>query len=322
MHASEISFCKKIGFNIKCDVLRQKIIDDLDKLNCKIIQKHHDHYTDEKNNILTSNPHLMTLRTNGNPYYLYLTTYNGINQCIFIDKKIQNGYFFPRMVIVKFWFNDNLFQNTLFTGEMVNTTDGSWKYLIHDIYADSGNDTQNINLVNRINRISYILESSYVADNRQDVCDMQVKRYFTFNEFDEMEKLKGQLPYSCRGIYFKPLFLKFKDILYNFDGSVVKKVNVSQPTQPKAHFQTLQPPPPPPRSVDNILYYQKTKTPDIYTVTDSAGKDCGIALVNSLKTSRMMRERFLSSSPIDKVKFKSSFNSQFTKWVPMTELIS
>jgi hypothetical protein len=268
----------------------------------------------------------MTLKTNGNPYYLYLTRYNGINQCIFIDKKIQQGYFFPRMVIVKLWFQDDLFVNTLFSGEMVCCADNDWKYIIHDIHADTGTDTQNINLVSRLNRIINILEKQYMPDNRQDICSIQIKKYFTLNEFDQMVKMKEELPYTCRGIYFKPLYLKFKDVLFNFENNKVVDVKPSQiKPKVKAHFQMLKPaeenveiqpvieePVP-----DNIVFYQKTQTVDIYNVYDKNGQDCGIALINTLKTSKIMKDMFATASPIDKIKIVSEYNQKFKKWTPV-----
>lgn len=40
----------------------------------------------------------------------------------------------------------------------------------------------------------------------------------------KLPSLLQELPYTCRGIYFKPLFIKFRDILLNFDDTLIKKV--------------------------------------------------------------------------------------------------
>ena len=89
MRLGEISFCGHIGFNIKSDELKKRILDEIDlNFKKKIIQKHHEPFNDSMINTLNSNPFLMALRSNGNPYFLYLTKYNNVNQCIFIDKKM------------------------------------------------------------------------------------------------------------------------------------------------------------------------------------------------------------------------------------------
>jgi hypothetical protein len=344
MHVGEISFCNRIGFNIKSDEFKKKTLEDLARFGCKVIQKHHDRYTDQSLGILNANPHLMTMRTNGNPYYLFLTSFNGINQCIFVDKKVQQGYMYPRMVIVKFWMDDVLFADTLFSGEMVKSEEtGQWTYLVHDILADGGSDTGNINLVRRINRCHEIVSKLWVKDERQDVCDVRVKRYWHYHEYASMMEWSTRLPYSCRGIYFKPLFLKFRDILYNFDDQLVVKVDKTASSQDK-QFRTKE-------EHDEIkeannvalalaqaqaeaekaklllpkkaiMQIQKTSNPDIYHVFSLAdgSKDVGVAFVNNIKVSKMLRERFEKATPIDKIKFTSIFNERFSKWEPIEEV--
>jgi hypothetical protein len=334
MHVGEISFCNRIGYNIKSDEFKKTVLDRIADYGCRVIQKHHEKFTSA--DVLNANPHLMTLRTNGNPYYLFLTTYNGVNQCIFIDKKVQQGYVYPRMVIVKFWMDDALFQGggTLFSGEMVNGDGpdqglggGAWTFLIHDVFGDSGADTSSVNLVRRINRCYEILSKLWCRDGRQDVCDIRVKRYFHYHEHAEMTEWMRWLPYSCRGVYFKPLYTRFKDILFNFDDTLVKKV-AKVATYNNKQFVTREEQEAlalaaaaaveeaPTRAVMQV---QKTSQPDIYQVFSADGADAGIAMVNNMRVSKMLRERFEKATPVDKVKFISVFNARFGKWEPVEE---
>lgn len=321
MHIGEISFCNRIGFNVKSDDFKKKILDDLSKFGCKIIQKHHDKFNENGSmEVLNSNPHLMTLRSNGNPYYLFLTKHDGINQCIFIDKKVQQGYINPRMVIVKFWFNDALFSNTLFTGEMVKSDKtGAWTFLLHDMLADCGESCNHINLVKRLNRTYEVLSSMWKRDPRQDVSDIRVKRYFHYDEYETMMAWSKKLPYTCRGIYFKPLFLKFRDILFNFDDTLIKKndksvtYNNKQFVTKEEHAEIVK------EKTKSIVWIQKTSQPDIYQVFVD-NKDAGLAFVNNIRVSKMLRERFVSATPVDKVKYTANFNSKFKKWEPIEEV--
>lgn len=323
MRLGEISFCGHLGFNIKSDELKKRILDEIElNFKKKIIQKHHEPFNDSMITTLNSNPFLMALRSNGNPYFLYLTKYNNVNQCIFIDKKIQQGYFYPRMVIVKFWFDDNLFSNTLFDGEMIKDSNDEWIYLINDIIGDSGKEMQNVNLVKRINRCYDILSNNYSPDS-QNVCNFQVKRYFQYGELDDMvNTFLPSLTYTCRGIQFTPLFIKFKNILFNFDNTLVKHVrNKYKTVSLPVRKQSIPIPiPPPPKEVkkDDILNLQKTNQPDIYEVFSADGRQSlGHACVNNIQISKFLRSCFLNTTPVDKLKFKCTFNDKFMKWSPL-----
>jgi len=346
MRLGEISFCNHIGFNIKSDELKKRVLDEIDAtFKQKIIQKHHEKFQESSLRILNTNPYMMSLRSNGNPYFLYLTRYNNVNQCIFIDKKIQQGYFYPRMVIVKLWFDDALFQNTLLDGEMIKDNNGDWVFLVQDIIGDCGGDMMNVNIVRRINRCLEIFDKQYVADS-MTVCQFQVKRFFHFQEFDYMvNEFMPALPYSCRGIYFNPLFLKFKDVLYNFDDTLVKNVIHTKYKQSATYISEA------PTGIEEssasstsgsvsddgtggnkkeeqaqlqprecAMFMQKSNQPDIFEVFNVAGKRQGVAFVNSIKASKLLREAFMHKSPVDRLLFKCAYNAKFSKWCPL-ELI-
>lgn len=332
MHLGEISFCDKIGYNLKSDELKKKLLTDIEGLcKFKIIQKHYEKYTPSIHNNIVNNPHLLSLRSNGNPYLLFLTKHNFVNQCIFIDKKIQQGYFHPRMIIAKFRFDNTLFEGTLFDGEMVKDVYGNWIYIINDLIVDSGVVNNSINLVRRVNRLHEILEKSLIEDDL-DVCTFQIKRYFHYHESNFMlDTFRENLPYTCRGLYFKPLFIKFKDILYNFDESLIKKVSR---TKFKGSFSLL------PNQVDgnkenthdvnethesknclktNVKFIQKTTNPDVYEVYESCNAitAIGIACVNNLETSKLLRSIFLNTTPLEKKKMECEFIEKFNKWKPL-----
>ena len=225
MHVGTISFCDKTGYNMKSDEDKTRILNDIEeRFGIRVLKKHHDAFGAESVHTIQKSPYLAGLRTNGNPYYLFLTKMNFVETCIFIDKKIQQGYFLPRMIVTKLWFDAQMFQDTLLEGEMVKRQDGSWLFLVSDLLVDCGTAMTNQNLVKRINRVYTMLAQHWRRD-RLDVCDIQVKKYFRVT--DVAQQVRSMLPtldYTCRGVYFKPFFLKFRDILLNFDDNLVKKV--------------------------------------------------------------------------------------------------
>ena len=225
MQIAEISFADKVAYNIKADDTKKYILDQLEeKYNLKIITKHHEKFDPKLMHIINNNPHLLCARSNGNPYFLHMLKYNYNNYCIFIDKKIQQGYYFPRMIICNFHFDDDIFEDTIFDGEMVKTRNNTWVFLINDLIVSKGQYLHDVNFVKRINMIYDILDKNFIEDD-MDICKLAVKKYFKYDEINDMMNSHiPKLPYTCRGIYFKPLFLRFKEILVNFDDSVIKKV--------------------------------------------------------------------------------------------------
>jgi hypothetical protein len=226
MHLGQISLCDSIGYNIKSDDDKKRILEELDKTySVRVIKRHHENFTESRHvDIINNNPYLISVRTNGNPYYLYLTRCSFVNQCILVDKKVQQGYFYPRMILVRLWFDDTLFDNTLFEGEMVRDSRGEWNFIISDLLVHRNVPQNDINLVRRINTVYEILDTSFTPDDL-DVCGVQVKKYFPCTEMKYvLHEFVPRLPYTCRGIYFKPFFFKFRDILLNFDDSLIKKI--------------------------------------------------------------------------------------------------
>ncbi|PNH00510.1 hypothetical protein TSOC_013658 [Tetrabaena socialis] len=217
MHVGQIAFCDGVGYNVKSDEDKTRISDELKTFGISVLARQFEKFgSNGSNKVIHASPHLLSLRTHGNPYYLYLTTVNGVTQCIFIDKKIQQGYFQPRMILAKLWFDSDLFSGTIFDGEMVRCNNDEWIFIMNDILVDRGVLLSNVNLVRRVNRVYEILSTSFVPDG-MDPCRLQVKRYFQYAALDAMvTDFLPSLPYSVRGITFKSMYLKFRDILFDF----------------------------------------------------------------------------------------------------------
>ena len=68
MQTGYISFCDKIGFNIKTQNVKENILKEIYNIsNIKIIQKHFEILKHNHFNKLNDNPHLISLKSNGNP---------------------------------------------------------------------------------------------------------------------------------------------------------------------------------------------------------------------------------------------------------------
>ena len=153
------------------------------------------------------------------------------------------------------------------------------------------------------------------------------------------------LDYTCRGMYFKPLHIKFKDTLVNFDDTLIKKVvrekfkTVSNfltsaeqiankkgasddsgsetrsgaSTPPRAPAPLASPQP----NQEKTFYVKKLPQPDQYELIDEVDKKTYTACVNNMKTSKFLQDVFRNKTLMERVQCKCVFNEKFKKWMPV-----
>ena len=340
MQTGTISFCDKQSLNIKSNDTKKYFNDKLLKYNVKILQKHFEKFGNETFNKLKTNPYIASLKSNGNPYLLFLTKFHNTDICIMIDKKIQQGYFLPRMIIDRLCFDTSLFTDTLFEGEMIKSKE-EWIFMINDVLAIEGLKQDNVNLIKRYNKIHEIINTKYYPLPQQKF-NIQIKKYFKLNDIDELIDFKNKLDYTTRGIIFKPMFLKFKDILFNFDDSLIdnkRKVKYSENNKfiecinDTNRLNNMN------NNMENtnnkdsntfdittdsriitnrILEVEKTEKPDVFNLYDDRKKHIGIACIPTLKTSKLLRNAFEMTNLNEKIKFECEYTDKFTnKWIPI-----
>jgi hypothetical protein len=324
MQTGSISFCDTYALNIKSESIKKFILNKIEqRYGFKILQKHFEIYNDTTVAKLTKNPHLMSLKSNGNPYFMFLTCINNINTCLIIDKKIQQGYFYPRMIIVHMMFDDVLFKDTLLDGEMLKTQSGDWIYLLNDIVVYKGEVLSNINLIKRTSLLHDILMNKFI-----DIIspfEIQVKKYFNCCDIDKLSDFKNSLPYTSRGIIFTPLFLKFRKVLYNFDDSLIKSTKRTKLSTDNEFFTVDKKP----AIVTNIITkpivqrksfkIKYSGNPDVYQLYDLENKNLiGFACVNSLSVSKMLSDKFKDTTLQCEFNVECIFKENFNKWMPIS----
>ena len=111
---SYISFCNKQTLNIIDDNFKEDVLNILSK-KYYITIKDRSFYVIKKNNIkyMENNSYILSIKSLGSLYYLFLTTINDIKYCIYVDKKVKEGHKYPRMLIVNYRFDDSLYSDTL-----------------------------------------------------------------------------------------------------------------------------------------------------------------------------------------------------------------
>jgi hypothetical protein len=181
----------------------------------------------------------MCLRSNGNPYFLVLTTLDDVPTMVYVDKKVQPGYEYPRMILGRGQFPVKAFKGagTVLDGEMVRDVNGGWAYLVNDVIAYAGevlygvNCRRRLTLLQRLERARELIGAKR-QDPHMDSCVYQVKRYFapTQEGFTALIESVADYPYTQRGLYFwpdgghNPRAQPIKPKLYNFDETIIKPV--------------------------------------------------------------------------------------------------
>lgn len=304
MHTGVISFCDRVGHNIKSNEVKQKILDDIEnKYNTKIIQKHFYKFTEDSVKHITVTPHVVSVKTNGNPYLMYLTYYDDVEIVYFIDKKIHTSYQFPRILIGRFMFDKELFKGTLIDGEMTRNNDNKWLFIINDLISYKGEYMINKLLPERLSFCYNMLNTEYTPDDTMDICKLVIKQYFNLCK-DTIENItKQEYEYTLRGIYFWAYSLKYKPKLYNIDDTLIQPVNI--PIKDKQEFILKEPP-----LITKTFIV--TDTPDAYRIVE----DNTYACIQTKEESHMVRNAFKNCSANTTIQFKCLYNTKWNKWQP------
>ena len=160
MKVNTISFCKKTGENVMETSSKEQIINILKTKYNINFKSNRAMILTEKTVKYLSNPHFISVKTIGTNYFLFLTNIDNINYAFYIDRKVKQGYNYPRIISVKYSFSDIVFKDTLLDGELVKDKDNNWMFLISDLIVAEGTLLKQ-NIANRINYLYEILEKKY-----------------------------------------------------------------------------------------------------------------------------------------------------------------
>ena len=302
-HITRTSFCNKEVDNVTDNSMKKYILDNLKlKTNIKYDARYAKVYNEQfKKNL--NNPHIFCLKSSGTPYLLFCTQINDINYSFLIDKKVKDGYEYPKIFIVKYRFDPELFQGTLFEVELTRDKNNAWSILIGDIYYMSGNSMKNIQIHDRINHCNSILEDKYIDDNFCNVCPLSIKRFFDIQEVDTViNEFIPKLTYRVKGFYFVPLKTSYSKILYLLKDKDYKQVNAVNKSL--ISFRII-----------------KTVKPDIYELYlynehKSSIIKHSYASVKNIEKSQWLKEL---TDKNDECIVECKYNTLFKKWEPVKE---
>lgn len=317
---NKISFCRTHADNVMEAPDKEQIINILkDKYSINFKSNRAMILSSKSLNFLR-NPHLISVKTSGTNYFLFLTRINTINCAFFIDRKIKQGYSLPRIVSVKYSFDNSVFNDTLLDGELVKDTNDNWMFLISDIIVSEGNRIDNKNIITRFNTLYSILSNKYTVDKYMDICPLIVKRLFSYSEYDKLvTQFIPSMTYGIRGLYFNTMNPKHSNQLFLYPKSKSRmsptsgiKDKITIKTEKiGSQAQTL----------DKIKVFEIRTTIqpeiyDLYCIDSGKFVKYDTARISTLKVSKLIRKLF-NENQIVYVSCK--FNSKFNKWEPFAE---
>ena len=206
MDLKPISFSGKNCYNICSDDYKKGILEHLfNKYQIVITHRNFKNYDSRYKSYMLKQNYLLSMKTIGNPYYLFLTKDSEDNNiCLFIDKKILKGYNYPRMIYIIYRFDDQLFNDTLFDGELLKRDD-NWVYIINNLSIYNYKNCVMDNLMNKLEIINGIFEKDYIEDNIISPCPIKVKKYYTYSQIDEFKKMNENIDYDISGYFVNPI---------------------------------------------------------------------------------------------------------------------
>lgn len=302
-HITRTSFCNKEVDNVTDNSMKKYILDNLRlktdiKYDCRYAKVYNEQF---KKNL--NNPHIFCVKSSGTPYLLFCTQINDINYSFLIDKKVKDGYEYPKIFIVHYRFDPELFQGTLFEVELTRDKHNSWSILIGDIYYNSGKSLKNKQIHDRMNDCNDILENKYIDDSFCNICPLSIKRYFDIQQVEEViNDFIPKLTYRVKGFYFVPLKTSYSKILYLLKENDYKKVN--SVNKSLISFRII-----------------KTVKPDIYELYLYNEQRSSIikhsyATVKNIEKSQWLKEL---TEKNDECIVECKFNQRFKKWEPVKE---
>jgi len=217
-------------------------------------------------------------------FLLFLTRINNKNYSVFVYNNKGQLHFYS----VKLRFSEELYNGTLFKGELVKNKKQCWIFYISDLVYYKQQYYLNDKMSNKLQILANILKDEYEFDDFMNVCHLQIKSYFTFNHLHFIKK-------DCQ-ILFVPEH--FNQHIYSYDIVLPKKEITQVENNEERNFKI-----------------RKTNTSDVYELYNiKTNTFDSIACVNKLKTSLFLRKEFEDK---DSFITKAKYSTYFSCWIPI-----
>jgi hypothetical protein len=212
---NKISFCDKECFNINNNQTKDNIVSYVQsKFKIKIIEREYVSLNPHMLRNISNHEHFLATYSNGNPYLIWFTKIDGNNCSIFIDRKLKDGYSYPKIHLVQYDIDDHIFETDMIvTGELVRDINREWCYLISDLIIYEGEDiTKTKNVLSRFNLLYSVLDKYYKPNPSIESCPLYVKKLWQYSDMDTIfDEYMPSLSYICKGLVFYTMNNQFSN---------------------------------------------------------------------------------------------------------------
>lgn len=204
-------FCNKKTLQI----VSQQAIDEIKSLiknigSFNIDSKYYSFLNRKNIGDLKEGKYNVSLSTFGKKFVMFITNYKNKKYCLFINKKNES------MIIVQLKFSNEIFDGSLFEGELVKNEDEQWIFLINDVMYYKGKNIVTADFNERQNIINDFLENEYEYDENQGFF-LSKKKYYSFEYLQDLvDKYMNILNYKSAGLHFKSIDNFCSNYLYIF----------------------------------------------------------------------------------------------------------
>jgi hypothetical protein len=339
-----INFGNKKGFQICSSKVIKTIKKNIKTIGNYCITGKYYNFLNKKNinTMKDEGDFKFTLNSFGKKYLLFLTRISNNRYCVFIYKKNET------MIITAFRFTNDLFDGTLFDGELIKNNENKWVFIIYDIIYIKGINIVTKSFEERQEILNNILKNKYSYDNNS-VCSIEIKKYYDMKYIQSVyDDVIPSINYKISGILFKNEDNFSDNYLYIFpecrsDNKILKNCNIeendvsniSQEKKKEITNKIIS------ELKRNYCYFEvrPTEVPDIfelycygsnrllekhsYASVIKTSESYYLKKIFKKKINEEYRDEYSSESELDeddckkKIIFKCVFNSRFKKWKPI-----
>lgn len=139
--------------------------------------------------------YLATEKTDGNRYFMFLTTYDDKNLIIMVDRKLSM-YHVPMSVY------DGLYKGSIIDGELVKNGGNKYLFNVFDTVVFCGTNVMQHNFHQRFGNALELMKMVFPSD--KDPFTFQTKAFYPLTGFQELEKFSKEQEYHTDGYVFYP----------------------------------------------------------------------------------------------------------------------
>ena len=242
---------------------------------------------------------ISTVNFGGIKVLLYLTRMDGINVCIYMDRLKR------KMYITNYRFEDEVFNGTLFTGELIQRNDNKHLFVIEDLVVHNNtNILKTHNIIQRLGIVKEILDTKYTEDINLDTYYFSIKNIYLYDKPEELVKYYTnckEIVNSVIGYIYFPSISYYMGISYYF----LNLENEEEDEKEKLYDTDK----------EFCFSIKDSGHPEIYHLYLKNQKNAiGIARLPTLESSRFINELVYGQEK--DIYVMCRFDKNFQKWIP------